>query len=421
MASGSPSYRMRGSDSWNDFARAAKRLQLRERRWLGRSKGTALSVGAHMRRINPRGQQVTGKAFPKALIILTVSSVAACHTARSTIRRNPTTALSAGFSAISSTQVPRTNMSSCWGIRWMTASSRTRSDSTLKTCWKTVMGTYSQAVNNDRLGIPIVDRRVVGHLWTKWIWSDLPFRRRLILFNKFLNPKSKDPMIGTQNPAESIFVISQANGAPPVKITGFSTLITTKGTAYCFLPSITAVKFISQPWWVEGGLTPCCFLTKWFGVTGSDAEWDLAREKSEIQQIIELSLLMPANAAAKQHRPLSRGTHVKGVCAVSAPSWLSAWMRCGEVDLNWRFSEPWLPSWGSCAKEMAATKTSRSRADTGFLDWSSIRPLLLLKKSGRNEPASRRHHHLSRAESWYERARTETLPHWAATWAPVRT
>jgi deferrochelatase/peroxidase EfeB len=61
-----------------------------------------------------------------------------------------------------------------------------------------------------------------------------------------LNPKSKDPMIGTQDPAESIFVIPQANGAPPIKITGFSTFITTKAAAYCFLPSITAIKFISK-------------------------------------------------------------------------------------------------------------------------------------------------------------------------------
>ena len=61
-----------------------------------------------------------------------------------------------------------------------------------------------------------------------------------------LDPKSKEPMIATQNPAESIFVIPQANGAPPVKITGFSTFITTKAAAYCFLPSITALKFISN-------------------------------------------------------------------------------------------------------------------------------------------------------------------------------
>jgi hypothetical protein len=57
------------------------------------------------------------------------------------------------------------------------------------------------------------------------------------------------------------------------------------------------------------------FLTRWFGVTGSDSERDLVREKSEIEQIMEKSLLMQANAAAKQHRPLGRGTHVKGVCA----------------------------------------------------------------------------------------------------------
>ena len=57
------------------------------------------------------------------------------------------------------------------------------------------------------------------------------------------------------------------------------------------------------------------FLTRWFGVTGSDAERDPIREKSEIAEIMEKSLLMQANAAAKQHRPLGRGTHVKGVCA----------------------------------------------------------------------------------------------------------
>ena len=50
-----------------------------------------------------------------------------------------------------------------------------------------------------------------------------------------LNPKSKDPMIGTQDPAESIFVIPQANGAPPIKVTGLSSFITTKAAAYCFL------------------------------------------------------------------------------------------------------------------------------------------------------------------------------------------
>ena len=56
------------------------------------------------------------------------------------------------------------------------------------------------------------------------------------------------------------------------------------------------------------------FLTKWFGVTESDAERNLAREQADIEQIMQRSLQMQANAAAKQHRPLSRGTHAKGVC-----------------------------------------------------------------------------------------------------------
>jgi hypothetical protein len=57
------------------------------------------------------------------------------------------------------------------------------------------------------------------------------------------------------------------------------------------------------------------YLTRWFGVTGSEAERSLASEQSVIEEIVERSLLMQANAAAKQRRPLGRGTHVKGVCA----------------------------------------------------------------------------------------------------------
>jgi hypothetical protein len=57
------------------------------------------------------------------------------------------------------------------------------------------------------------------------------------------------------------------------------------------------------------------FLTRWFGVTGSDSERNLAAEKPDIEEIVEKVLLMQADAAAKQHRPLGRGTHVKGVCA----------------------------------------------------------------------------------------------------------
>jgi hypothetical protein len=56
------------------------------------------------------------------------------------------------------------------------------------------------------------------------------------------------------------------------------------------------------------------FVTRWFGVTGSDAERDPVREQADIEEITERSLLLQANAAAQQHRHLERGTHAKGVC-----------------------------------------------------------------------------------------------------------
>jgi hypothetical protein len=57
------------------------------------------------------------------------------------------------------------------------------------------------------------------------------------------------------------------------------------------------------------------FLTRLFGVTGSESERDLTREQADIEAITEKSLLMQANSASQQRRPLGRGTHVKGVCA----------------------------------------------------------------------------------------------------------
>jgi hypothetical protein len=56
------------------------------------------------------------------------------------------------------------------------------------------------------------------------------------------------------------------------------------------------------------------FLTRHFGVTASDADRDRAGEPALIEKIMEKSLEMQANAAAKQKRPLARGTHAKGVC-----------------------------------------------------------------------------------------------------------
>jgi hypothetical protein len=59
------------------------------------------------------------------------------------------------------------------------------------------------------------------------------------------------------------------------------------------------------------------FVTRLFGVTGSDAERNLGAEQAYTEEIVERILLMQANAAAKQHRPLGRGTHAKGVTALA--------------------------------------------------------------------------------------------------------
>lgn len=57
------------------------------------------------------------------------------------------------------------------------------------------------------------------------------------------------------------------------------------------------------------------FLSKWFGVTASDAERYLNAEQEYAEEIVGHVLKMQANAATEQNRPLCRGTHAKGVCA----------------------------------------------------------------------------------------------------------
>ena len=61
-----------------------------------------------------------------------------------------------------------------------------------------------------------------------------------------LAPESKDPLIATQDPEKSFFVIPQPDGNPPIKLTGLSNFTTTRAAAYVFLPSITALKFVAN-------------------------------------------------------------------------------------------------------------------------------------------------------------------------------
>ncbi|MGB8985935.1 MAG: hypothetical protein WCC37_04960, partial [Candidatus Sulfotelmatobacter sp.] len=155
----------------------------------GDPRGLRCPVGAHMRRINPRGQPVEGQGEPGG-----------SNNTHRLIRRGM---------PYGPTYDPKQPYD---GIK------------------RGLLGYFINSSIENQYEF------VLGH----WV-NDSAFAGAVRL-----PPASKDPMIGTQDPAESIFVIPQENGAPPIKITGFSTFITTKAAAYCFLPSITALKFISQ-------------------------------------------------------------------------------------------------------------------------------------------------------------------------------
>jgi deferrochelatase/peroxidase EfeB len=154
----------------------------------GDPKGLRCPVGAHMRRVNPRGQPVTGQGEPGG-----------SNNTHRLIRR---------------------------GMPYGPAYDPTQPDDGIE---RGLLGYFINSSIENQYEF------VLGH----WV-NDSEFAGAVRL-----HPKSKDPMIGTQDPAESIFVIPQASGAPPIKITGFQSFTTTKAAAYCFLPSVTAIKFIS--------------------------------------------------------------------------------------------------------------------------------------------------------------------------------
>lgn len=66
--------------------------------------------------------------------------------------------------------------------------------------------------------------------------------------NPVNNITGQDVILGVNSPAASSFTVSDppVGGAKPVnqKLTGFGPFVTTRGGAYCFLPSISALKFI---------------------------------------------------------------------------------------------------------------------------------------------------------------------------------
>jgi deferrochelatase/peroxidase EfeB len=155
----------------------------------GDPKGLLCPVGAHMRRINPRGQPVTGQGVPGG-----------SNNTHRLIRR---------------------------GMPYGPNYDPTQPYDGIE---RGLLGYFINSSIENQYEF------VLGH----WV-NDSEFAGAVRLPSK-----SKDPMIGTQDPAESIFVIPQANGGPPIKLTGFSSFVTTKAAAYCFLPSITAMKMIAK-------------------------------------------------------------------------------------------------------------------------------------------------------------------------------
>jgi deferrochelatase/peroxidase EfeB len=155
----------------------------------GDPKGLRCPVGAHMRRINPRGQPVTGQGEPGG-----------SNNTHRLIRR---------------------------GLPYGPVYDPTKPYDGIE---RGLLGYFINSSFENQYEF------VLGH----WV-NDSEFAGEVRL-----PPKSKDPMVGTQDATESIFEIPQANGAPPIKVTGFSSFVTTKASAYCFLPSVTAIKFISK-------------------------------------------------------------------------------------------------------------------------------------------------------------------------------
>ncbi|MGO9036918.1 MAG: Dyp-type peroxidase [Steroidobacteraceae bacterium] len=155
----------------------------------GDPKGLRCPVGAHMRRINPRGQPVTGQGQPGG----------SNNTHRLVRRGMP-------YGPVYDPSKPYD------GIE------------------RGLLGYFINSSLENQYEFVL----------SQWV-NDSGFAGAVRL-----PPKSKDPMIAAQDPAESIFVIPQAGGAPPIKITGFSSFVTTKAAAYVFLPSITAIQFIAR-------------------------------------------------------------------------------------------------------------------------------------------------------------------------------
>ena len=167
---------------------ALERLRVRQQRWVGRSPWLRCPIGAHMRRVNPRGQPVAGQGKARRQQQQS-SSDPAGHAYGPAYEFRP----------------------SLWRRRRASH-----------------CGIFRQLLHENQYEFVL-----------RQSCDDSAF------FGKTrLAPKSKDPLIGANDPGDSVFDIPQTSG-PPLRTTGFSSFVTTRAAAYCFLPSVAALQRIA--------------------------------------------------------------------------------------------------------------------------------------------------------------------------------
>jgi len=57
--------------------------------------------------------------------------------------------------------------------------------------------------------------------------------------------QTRDPIVGDNSPEDSKFLIPVEGSKKPVVLRGFPRLVRTRGAAYCFVPSVTAIKYLA--------------------------------------------------------------------------------------------------------------------------------------------------------------------------------
>jgi Dyp-type peroxidase family len=56
---------------------------------------------------------------------------------------------------------------------------------------------------------------------------------------------TRDPLVGDNSSPDAVFLVPREN-QKPMELTGLSRFVTCRGGAYCFLPSVTAIRYLSQ-------------------------------------------------------------------------------------------------------------------------------------------------------------------------------